>query len=1320
MVGMSQVQTYLTWDSPLGNYIQINSNQGIQRNAGNTFGYDQGDVESVQTISSGESVTFQIGAPGSQFYIGLISSKPKGQIVADNNEDGTWVGSDATVKFGQVFGVFGNDSTSAFEDGITKGTKYRATINQWFRINYTGSSIQYQYSTDNAATFNTFYTSTNTASGSYYVYFSAFILNVSLQSIYKTGAGGGNQAPTVSATASNSTVTSPVTTNTLTASASDPDGSISSYSWVKISGPTGGSITSPTASSTGITGLTNAGTYVYRVTVTDNGGATATADVAFLVTGATQQLVNAGPDQALPIGTTSTTLSGTAVTASQTDLIIFFGESNASGQAPNTSATSIERLPRSSVKIYNNFNGLIENLDLDQNNNLDVCGIPSTHGWEIGLADAVEAGRLNNPTYLLKVACAGTRIDQWLNGSGNPSWNEFVRKVDDMLAKMSAQGVVSPNITMWMSIGLNDALQGTSTDSFSARINRFTAAVRAKYGSGIRVYMTQFHRYRADFGETAPSANGHPYNAVIDAIDAGDPLLSIVETSDARWIGYGVDDPVHWDYSGMKLIADRMVTGTINNRPGSTVTWTKESGPSGGTIASPNQLVTTVSGLNSGNYVYRLTSGSQFDEVTIAVGQSSSNIVTTIIPESDPEIMRHLGGAEDWFGQNTVALPTNANKQLPRSTYKRFNWYELETAQGVFNWPEFDQFFIDAINNGQTVSWGVMTMNENTGAGRPFVGGAWLNYPVYLHNLMQAEAVNSRPWQYTSGSTNFWVPNWNSPNFLARTKALYDSLYNRMNTRTHNGILFKNIVDVVEVRHYGQWGEWHAVNYASQPTDYPTGRQPTVATLDSIISYIVKGNPDLKTTIIISAFDAYRLSNVWNDPAVARFALTIQNQAGFVGWRKDHWGDADLSSTYDYNWTNLNDRGYTAPTVSNQQPGGSFVAFGIDTATMNRWKLAPITGEPPGYRTEDTRGDMANLPKEVRFWRAASFGNGNMSQSYGLPQPWGFAEDSVRLASKIAGHRLQIEGGTMTQTLVTGASFSITLNWRNAGLTPTYDKYDVMLELRNGSGQTVWSDTSSFQPYLFLPASTATPITDNFTLTSIPVGVYNLFIRIVDKKGYRTPLPLAIQGRTGDGSYQIRSGVQVAAGGTNQAPTVAISGTATVTLPATSTSLTASATDPDGTISSYSWTQVSGPNTATIGSPSAATTTLTGLVQGSYNFQVLVTDNGGLTATANRVVTVLPAATVNAGRDKTVYVNKVVLQGTYPANTSSVAWTKISGPVAGTIVDPASAKTDVTGLTPGTYVFRLTATVGGQSFTDDITITVSNSRNRRVRSINVQ
>ena len=88
-------------------------------------------------------------------------------------------------------------------------------------------------------------------------------------------------------------------------------------------------------------------------------------------------------------------------------------------------------------------------------------------------------------------------------------------------------------------------------------------------------------------------------------------------------------------------------------------------------------------------------------------------------------------------------------------------------------------------------------------------------------------------------------------------------------------------------------------------------------------------------------------------------------------------------------------------------------------------------------------------------------------------------------------------------------------------------------------------------------------------------------------------------------------------------PPVANAGQAqTITLPTNTVTLSGSGTDADGTVVSYNWTEISGPATFTIVNGSSASTSVTGLVAGIYQFQLLVTDNSGATGTDIVQVTV--------------------------------------------------------------------------------------------------
>ncbi|HEY4147479.1 MAG TPA: hypothetical protein VGM41_01055, partial [Chitinophagaceae bacterium] len=168
----------------------------------------------------------------------------------------------------------------------------------------------------------------------------------------------------------------------------------------------------------------------------------------------------------------------------------------------------------------------------------------------------------------------------------------------------------------------------------------------------------------------------------------------------------------------------------------------------------------------------------------------------------------------------------------------------------------------------------------------------------------------------------------------------------------------------------------------------------------------------------------------------------------------------------------------------------------------------------------------------------------------------------------------------------------------------------------------------------------------------------------------------------------------------NTPPTVSAGSTQTITLPTASATLSGTAAGTNGaTISTYAWTQLSGPSTAGISSPGTIGTNVTGLVAGSYVFTLTVTDNHGLTNSSNVTVNVNPAntpPTVSAGSTQTITLptNSAALSGTAAgtngATISTYAWTQLSGPSTAGISSPAVIGTNVTGLVAGSYVFTLT------------------------------
>jgi hypothetical protein len=161
----------------------------------------------------------------------------------------------------------------------------------------------------------------------------------------------------------------------------------------------------------------------------------------------------------------------------------------------------------------------------------------------------------------------------------------------------------------------------------------------------------------------------------------------------------------------------------------------------------------------------------------------------------------------------------------------------------------------------------------------------------------------------------------------------------------------------------------------------------------------------------------------------------------------------------------------------------------------------------------------------------------------------------------------------------------------------------------------------------------------------------------------------------------------------NQPPIANAGPDQTITLPNDSTLADGSQSfDPDGTITTYQWSKISGPLSSTINNPTAVQTKIKSLVQGQYLFELKVTDNGGLSTKDTVLITVLTSTNhppiANAGPDQTITLpaSTITIDGsasTDPENNiTAYAWTKILGPSSFTIANGSTVQTQVTNLVP--------------------------------------
>jgi pimeloyl-ACP methyl ester carboxylesterase len=227
-------------------------------------------------------------------------------------------------------------------------------------------------------------------------------------------------------------------------------------------------------------------------------------------------------------------------------------------------------------------------------------------------------------------------------------------------------------------------------------------------------------------------------------------------------------------------------------------------------------------------------------------------------------------------------------------------------------------------------------------------------------------------------------------------------------------------------------------------------------------------------------------------------------------------------------------------------------------------------------------------------------------------------------------------------------------------------------------------------------ATLANTNTPKLTATGLTAGSYMFRLQVKDAKGDTDSDYIKVTVKSGKGS----------------GPIVSAGGDKSVTLPVNYTIIEGSAKDEDGSITSYTWSKVSG-GTVTLGDASSSKLNVSNLIAGSYVFRLTVKDNDGLTKSDDMKLTVKSdvGPVVSAGADKslTLPVNYTTIEGSAKDDGGSITsyqWSKVSGSTV-TLANASSSKLNVSNLISGSYVFRLTVKdSNGVTKNDDMKLTV--------------
>lgn len=219
---------------------------------------------------------------------------------------------------------------------------------------------------------------------------------------------------------------------------------------------------------------------------------------------------------------------------------IFAGESNSNGRGLNTDLAADELDANSSIRILNNVTYAFEDLDIGTNNTTDDNGVTITdqHGWEAGIQQHLLAETGEMGCIIVKTGHGGTN---------SPEWDVSTNISEKLRLRIGALRHLyrNPNMRVWFSHGINDALDGTAPATFRTLTEDLIARIRTEAGDPtLKFYATKL---------MSNSTAKDTINIELEAIAAADANFYLLDTSSL--VEYPLKDEHHWNAFSMKKMA---------------------------------------------------------------------------------------------------------------------------------------------------------------------------------------------------------------------------------------------------------------------------------------------------------------------------------------------------------------------------------------------------------------------------------------------------------------------------------------------------------------------------------------------------------------------------------------------------------------------------------------------------------------------------------------------------------------------------------------------------------------------------------------------
>lgn len=433
---------------------------------------------------------------------------------------------------------------------------------------------------------------------------------------------------------------------------------------------------------------------------------------------------------------------------------------------------------------------------------------------------------------------------------------------------------------------------------------------------------------------------------------------------------------------------------------------------------------------------------------------------------------------------NWDGLERNPNFAPAVDAYKRYLWSSVEPSDDVFDFSVIENDINAFVNGAPGRKYAFrLRMMRSTGNDLP----AFMQNSTYTISCKQDDS-----------STFDNIPNWNNPQLIAEHEKLINALAAEYNDDPR--------VIWIDIGAYGNYGEWQNGSYDSDNND-----PNCFATTETKETYIDQYNAAFPDTFL-------QISAVDDEPARYVLSLPPSPSGRYIGLRRDCFGRPDL---------------YCGSSINRD--------FDVISSAIDLWKYTPYVAEffNPSAHTYPETYRVARF--EAANTRMAVLGNGNTINNWNLLDTT--SQNEFNLLGMSLGYKYRIRNVSLYGTIQAGETATATLTISNIGNTPTYEPWEVLLQLRDQNTDAVIYeedmsiDLKALLPTYHLASNEDTPVTysHGFSIPqSVVGGTYDLHVIVKDSRELpsndpnyadkefnnpRNPMYIGAEGRESEGSY---------------------------------------------------------------------------------------------------------------------------------------------------------------------------------------------------------